>query len=288
MQDESRLPPSRSGAKSIVQDEVRYERLAHEPGIVLGHAQFLHTSFKRHFHLDYHIGIMPSGVERVGYAGSSVLLGPGLVSIIPPDEIHDGMAAPGQTPLRTLKTFRIAPELIATAAAEISGRQTMPLIRPILVADARWAAELVYMHAHLLKRPNTSRLAQDTHFLRLLQRILQSGNALPSATASTGLSLQARQRVLDYCVANLAENINLQQLAQLCDLNRFQFLRSFNKTVGLTPHAWLLRLRLEHACALLSKGKYSIADVAAQVGFYDQSHFNRAFRTAYQVNPSSY
>ena len=60
------------------------------------------------------------------------------------------------------------------------------------------------------------------------------------------------------------------------------------QTVGMTPHAWLLRLRLERACALLLRSTQAIATVAQEVGFYDQNHFNRAFRQAYGVAPSNY
>ncbi|MGE8638798.1 MAG: helix-turn-helix transcriptional regulator, partial [Achromobacter sp.] len=55
-----------------------------------------------------------------------------------------------------------------------------------------------------------------------------------------------------------------------------------------TPHAWLVRLRLERACAALATERVSVAQVAADVGFYDQSHFNRAFRMAYGAPPSAY
>jgi AraC-like DNA-binding protein len=71
-------------------------------------------------------------------------------------------------------------------------------------------------------------------------------------------------------------------------LSRFQFLRRFKHTVGMTPHAWLVRLRLERACTLLARSETSIAQVAMAVGFYDQSHFNRAFRSAFGVAPSGY
>lgn len=86
----------------------------------------------------------------------------------------------------------------------------------------------------------------------------------------------------------LVKKITLDELAALCALGRFQFLKQFKQTVGMTPHAWLVRLRLERACSLLSRRSTAIAEVAQEVGFYDQSHFNRAFRQAFGVAPSSY
>jgi AraC-like DNA-binding protein len=56
----------------------------------------------------------------------------------------------------------------------------------------------------------------------------------------------------------------------------------------MTPHAWVVRLRLERACSLLSHSDRCLTQVAQEVGFYDQSHFNRAFRQAFGVSPSKY
>ena len=58
--------------------------------------------------------------------------------------------------------------------------------------------------------------------------------------------------------------------------------------MGLTPHNWLIQLRLERACLLLRLPNQNLAQVAANVGFYDQSHFNRAFRKWYGITPSQY
>ncbi|MFM0076667.1 helix-turn-helix transcriptional regulator [Paraburkholderia sediminicola] len=69
---------------------------------------------------------------------------------------------------------------------------------------------------------------------------------------------------------------------------RYTLLTSANTCHHPLFHAWLLRLCLERACALLSRSSQAIATVAQKVGFYDQSHFNRAFRQAYGIAPSNY
>ena len=89
-------------------------------------------------------------------------------------------------------------------------------------------------------------------------------------------------------MTHLADKITLDELAALCHLGRFQFLRQFKRTVGMTPHAWLLRMRLEQACSLLAHRAGNLTDIAQEVGFFDQSHFNRAFRQAFGVAPSQY
>ncbi len=57
----------------------------------------------------------------------------------------------------------------------------------------------------------------------------------------------------------------------------------------MTPHAWLLRLRLEKAVELIRRHRdMSITSVAHAVGFFDQSHFTRAFQAAYGVSPARF
>ena len=75
----------------------------------------------------------------------------------------------------------------------------------------------------------------------------------------------------------------------LVGLDRFRFLKLFKRSIGMTPHAWLLRLRLEKALELMKRQRdLSMTEVAHAVGFFDQSHFTRAFRHAYGVTPARF
>jgi AraC-like DNA-binding protein len=102
--------------------------------------------------------------------------------------------------------------------------------------------------------------------------------------------LSARQwaRVREHCDAHMGDDIDLETLAALCDTSRFHFIRRFKATSGMTPHAWLLRRRLERARVSLLDPRQSITAVSADMGFYDQSHFARMFRRAYGIAPTAY
>ncbi|OXC77524.1 Transcriptional regulator, AraC family [Caballeronia sordidicola] len=89
--------------------------------------------------------------------------------------------------------------------------------------------------------------------------------------------------------AKLADKIVLEDLSLLIGLDRFRFLRLFKRAVGMTPHAWLLRMRLEKAVALMTANRQMpITEIAHAVGFFDQSHFTRVFRDAYGVTPARF
>ena len=66
-----------------------------------------------------------------------------------------------------------------------------------------------------------------------------------------------------------------------------RFIRAFRKEVGLSPHAYLNQLRLLEARRLIAQGR-APADVATQVGFYDQSHLIRHFKRVYGITPGQY
>ena len=86
-------------------------------------------------------------------------------------------------------------------------------------------------------------------------------------------------------MANLDQPVRLEQLSELCGLTTTQFQRHFKNKMGITPYAWLSRLRMEQSMRLIKSGICG-TKVAHQVGFYDQAHFSKAFKTTFGVPPS--
>ena len=85
-----------------------------------------------------------------------------------------------------------------------------------------------------------------------------------------------------------AENPPLETLAERCGLSPYQLIRSFKAETGLTPHAWLLDQRIEHARTLLREKRQPLCEIALASGFSDQSHFSRAFKARTSVTPGQY
>ena len=87
--------------------------------------------------------------------------------------------------------------------------------------------------------------------------------------------------------ARCHESLTLDEMAREAGMSRYHFVRTFNRAVGMTPHAWQLDLRIRRARPLLDQGM-SLADVALQLGFADQSHFQRAFKQRVAATPGEY
>ena len=103
-----------------------------------------------------------------------------------------------------------------------------------------------------------------------------------------GLSPYKLRRVIDYIQAHLAEDLSLDAMATEIGMSRFYFCRLFKKSTGITPYQYLIKCRLDKAKSLLLSRKLSVADVALQVGFSNQSHFTKHFKRLMGVTPKVY
>ncbi|HWM45889.1 MAG TPA: AraC family transcriptional regulator [Xanthobacteraceae bacterium] len=84
------------------------------------------------------------------------------------------------------------------------------------------------------------------------------------------------------------EPLDLEGLAQGAGLSPFHFLRVFAKTIGITPHQYLIRSRLRRAARLLASEELPVTTVAYQSGFGDLSNFVRTFHRAAGVSPRGF
>ncbi len=100
-------------------------------------------------------------------------------------------------------------------------------------------------------------------------------------------SVAKMERAKDFLHAQMDRDIGLDELASYSGMDRFRLTRQFQRTYGLSPHAYLVRLRLRTARALLANGQ-GPAQVATKVGFADQSHLGRWFQRAYRLTPAAY
>lgn len=102
------------------------------------------------------------------------------------------------------------------------------------------------------------------------------------------LSLYAFREVSAHIERHLAERLSLDRLARVAGVSRFHFARQFRLRTGESPMEFLMRTRIERGKTLLRAGGASVGDVAAALGFADQSHFARTFKRHVGVPPSVY
>ncbi|GAB4381221.1 MAG: hypothetical protein Kow00121_39200 [Elainellaceae cyanobacterium] len=146
-----------------------------------------------------------------------------------------------------------------------------------------------------------SELQQKTQFkLLYVERLtsllsihlLQHYSSLRLSThddALSGLVPYKLKQALSYMQTHCCKsNIRVTDIAVEIGLSQYHFSRLFKQSMGISPHKYLNQQRIERAKALLKQKDVPISDIAAEVGFVDQSHFTRHFRQLTGITPQIY
>ena len=167
--------------------------------------------------------------------------------------------------------FSAGRSLTRTLRFRITGAEYAPLV--IAVYELCAAVE-----------QNASACEQQARLQNCLQSMLdvmvESG---PCAHGTHPAVTAAR----DYLRRRVHETITLEELAGISRMSRFHLARAFAAHIGLPPHAYQTRLRIERAMELLRAGVRP-GEVAHLTGFADQSHLTRHFRRIMGVTPGEY
>jgi AraC-like DNA-binding protein len=114
-------------------------------------------------------------------------------------------------------------------------------------------------------------------------------SCLPSAgRAKRGLSQGALQRIEEYIEAHIDSALDIDQLAAIVRMSSSHFTRSFHKSVGVTPHRFVIQNRVMRARELLVTTNLPLTEIALTTGFSDQSHFSRRFHEIVGIPPGAF
>jgi AraC family transcriptional regulator len=158
------------------------------------------------------------------------------------------------------------------------------------VTDAAIANYAATFRAELAADAPNGALYAETLTIGLALHLLANyGVAKPKVLAPRGklTSFQLRG-VVDLIRSQLDKDVSLIALARCAHISPFHFARLFRATLGLPPHQFVLRLRLQRAARLMTAGQLTLAQIAIECGFHDQPHFTRAFHRVFRMTPSMY
>jgi AraC family transcriptional regulator len=122
----------------------------------------------------------------------------------------------------------------------------------------------------------------------MLEAVESPGHAAPDRARTGGLAPWQLRRVVTYIEENLEKSIRNTELAAVARLSPFHFNVAFRKSVGDSPHEYIIRRRMERAQGLMLSTDASLSDIAATCGLADQAHFTRLFRRVVGESPGAW
>lgn len=246
------------------------------PGMERIEARFHGRFYAPHRHDTYALGVTLNGVQTFRYRGEQRFSTAGRVIVLHPDEVHDG-AAGTEAGLR-YRMLYLEPSLLQRAGR--GRRATLPFVATPVIDDPLLREALLAALIDLDGRLDD--LFLDDVVGRISDGLLRHSDEAAAPLAAT--AWRAAERARDYLAAHAFDTVRSDELEAETGLDRFALARHFRAAFGTSPHRFQMMRRLARARALIATGE-TLAGVAAETGFADQSHLTRMFKRAYGVPP---
>lgn len=238
-------------------------------------ASFATHSYPSHVHDVWTLFLVDAGAVLYGLDRHERVAESSMVSVLPPGIVHDGRpATPGGYRKRVVY---LEPSVLGEAL-------TGPAVDQSWIADASLRREVSRLHDALGCADDV--LEAETRLAFVAQRIQQALHR-DEAAGAPAPDRRVAARLRDFLDAHAFEPITLAAAAVAVGAGETQAAHSFVDAFGIAPHAYVLGRRLEAARARILAGQ-PLADVAAEVGFYDQAHLTRRFRRFLGTTPGQY
>ena len=243
--------------------------------------------YDRHWHTTFGFGLMERGAHRSLSGRGVVDARVGDVITTNPGEVHDGRSLGGTS--RRWRMVYLDPAEMASMVGQpetsvadvrltrpvIQDTALIPVLRQLLRRLERWSAA---SHAF-----SDAALGCEEALVRTCGLLLNGHSTATPSVEACGEVAQVRERLAD----DLVSTPSLSELAATVGLSRYQLLRRFERVYLMAPFGWQRQVRAERARALIATGR-SLAEVAVDCGFADQSHMTRVFVGHFGFTPGAW
>ncbi|MCM1267556.1 MAG: AraC family transcriptional regulator [Bacteroidales bacterium] len=215
--------------------------------------------FETHNHVSHYvISMIARGAVTLYMENRETVCRRGDVFIVPPYTAHS---------VRQGKDARLLSVCIGTALIEAGDIETVERIVRVFLGDV--------VKPGIFGKGQKEKMLT---FVRMLYGLREKGQK----------SMDADVRFLaDKITAHPEQELSIETLAADIFVSKYHLIRKFKKGTGMTPHRFCIQNRIRRSQRLLDAEK-TVGEISAEMGFYDQSHFNRAFRRIVGVSPSEY
>lgn len=246
------------------------------PGIrEVFHAGFTDHAYPPHTHDVWTLFIVDDGAVRYDLHRHARGAERAMVTVLPPYVVHDGRPA-------TDGGFRMRVLYLETSVLG-EGLVGAAVDRPV-VPEKGLRDQVSALHDALICADDA--LEAETRLAYLTERVRASLGGPVAPPSRVAASDQAEQ-LRAFLDAHVFEPVTIGSAAAAIGATPTQLARSFSTVFGIAPHAYVLGRRVEAARDRILGGQ-ALADVAAEIGFYDQAHLSRRFRQFLGTTPGRF
>ncbi|OEF27738.1 AraC family transcriptional regulator [Vibrio rumoiensis] len=259
----------------------KFFRSSHVP-IELRYSSASHACYKKHTHDEFSIGVVDSGVSEYFNQNNIHLIRAGTTVIVNPNEVHSCNPKKGTS--WSYKMLYVCPKWLAHVQGMVLNESNHEFIP---FQQNHTNSTVVFQQFQNL----VDILIQDNSKLAVEEASITFFSNLFSFINTRNLDFEvSKPKLLNayhYISDNCHKALSIKDIAEYSYISEFHLIHSFRKEFGITPHAVQLVMRVNLAKSLLKEGQ-SIASIATDLGFVDQSHFYRNFKKIVAATPLEY
>lgn len=240
---------------------------------------FVANNSTQTFPLHYHETFCISIIEKGAFIENDKTALPCSLLISNPFEIHKN--TPFENLDYSIKTIYLTKEMFDF----ILPKYQKEFLLPNLINDI----DLIEKLSSITKKMTDISNLVDKEFENIFFQFLSQLSSYRISFCQKQISKKPSwiEEAQEYLQLHLEEKISLEKLAEKVHLDKFQFIRQFKKSVGLTPFQYIILHRISQTKKLLEQGS-SLTETALSTGFYDQSNFTHYFKSYVGVTPKNY
>ncbi len=246
----------------------------------------LHDSSNKHYHEGVSFAVVTNGAGEFKFRNESFKVKKGAIIKIAPGEIHTSGKSIADD-LLEYRVFYVSLGLIKT----ILNREDHKMMNDVFFTknvsyDQSFYKNCLLSHYNLFSSQDI--LTQESLISMLVIDLIKK----ESLSHNFGM-FEEKSRpnylkvLLEYLNVNFKRQVSLNELSIVAKKSPSQILRTFKKYMGISPHLYLINLKIVEAKKLLSE-ENSVAQVAYELGFTDQSHFHRFFKKFNHTTPAAF
>jgi len=226
-----------------------------------------------------------SGWQRIGGVTHRAQLTNETVSILPPGlAISSSWDAP-----REVTVIFLDPTMVSEIARVETGIENPEVLPQYAIRDPLVRAIGMALDAELASERPTPKIYAESLASALAAHIFaRYTNPVFRGAHCAGLNRTQLRKVLDYIHDNLERELSLDELAEVTNLSKYHFAKSFRQAMEIAPHQYIVKLRIEKARKMLAVDSISVEEVASRVGYSDKSHFAAQFVKIVGMSPNRY